>query len=183
MNRIAKISLIFRILFQVMLIALPLFTVISWIMLPDQVGLGINHNMISYSPIPEGLQIEYLITPGVKVLGFLISMLTVSTGMFIFYQLVRLFKNYENEKIFSLKNVRLIRNVGYALIIWQVLVPISKALLSVILTWDNGPGHRMLETSLSSTNIAVIIIAFIVILISWVMAEGHKLQEEQEYTV
>jgi hypothetical protein len=53
----------------------------------------------------------------------------------------------------------------------------------VVLTWKNGPGERILAMSFSSNNIVVILIACIVILISWIMAEGHKLQEEHEYTV
>jgi len=183
MNRIAHISRIFRILFQIILVLLPLFTIISWIVVPSNFDLGGRFTGISYSPIPPNLHINYTLTPVVKILGFLVNMLTVGATMLILYFLVKLFRNYQREQIFSLANVRIFRNVGYSLIIWQILVPIQQALLSVILTWQNGPGQRILAASFSSNNIAVVLIAFIVILISWIMAEGHKLQEEHEYTV
>lgn len=183
MNRIARISRMFRLLFQIVLVFMPLFTVLSWILVPNALDLGTGGNGISYSPIPASLHIDYTMTSGIKVLGFLANMLTVGTAMVMLYFLIRLFRNYERHQIFSLANVRIIRNVGYTLIIWQILIPIQQALLSVVLTWKNGPGERILAANFSSNNIAVILIACIVILISWIMAEGHKLQEEHEYTV
>ncbi len=183
MNRIARISRIFRLLFQIVFVFMPLFTVASWIILPATLHIGVAGNGISYSPIPETLHINYVMGSGVKVLGFLVNMLTVGMAMLILYFLIKLFKNYERQQIFSLINVRILRNVGYSLIIWQILIPIQQALLSVVLTWNNGPGQRFLAANFSSNNIVVILIACIVILISWIMAEGHKLQEEQEYTV
>ena len=183
MNRIAYISRIFRLLFQIVFVFMPLFTIVSWLVLPSTLHLGVAGNGLSYSPIPEALHIAYVMTSGIKVLGFLINMLTVGTAMLILYFLIKLFRNYERQQIFSLANVRILRNVGYTLIIWQILIPIQQALLSVVLTWNNGPGQRFLAANFSSNNLVVILIACIVILISWIMAEAHKLQEEHEYTV
>ena len=183
MDKIAHISKIFRIFFQIILVLIPLFTILSWTMVPNTLDLGGSVNGISYSPIPPNLHINYTLTPIIKILGFFINMLTVGMAMLILCFLVRLFRNYERQQIFSLINVRIFRNVGYSLIVWQILIPFQQALLSVLLTWQNGPGQRILATSFSSNNITVVLIACVVILISWIMAEGHKLQEEQEYTV
>ena len=183
MQRIAKVSRVFRIIFQMLLILMPLFTIISWLILPDQLRLSSSIGSIAYNPIPNDLNVPALITPMTRVLGFLINMLTVGINMSIFYFLVRLFRNYEREQIFSLTNARLIRKVGYALLVWQILRPIQTALMSLMLTWHNPPGQRELLVSFSSNNLAVILIACIVILISSVMAEAYKLQQEQEYTI
>lgn len=103
--------------------------------------------------------------------------------MLISYFFIKLFRNYEYKNIFSLNNVHIVRNIGYTLIIWQILIPIRQALLSLLLTWHNGPGKRVLVAHFDNNNITIILIAFIVILISWIMAEGYKLQQEQKYTV
>lgn len=186
MDKIAYISRIFRLLLQIFFIFIPLFTVSRWVMLPASGIVSGGNNMHFYyynNPIPSGLQLNYTITFSVKILGFVANMLTVSALMLILHFLIKLFRNYEHKNIFSLKNVRVIRNVGYTLIVWQILIPIKQALLSIILTWRNGPGERILSANFNGDNITVILIAFIVILISSIMAEGHKLQKEQEYTV
>ena len=186
MDNIVNISRFFRLLFQIFFVVILLFTIIEWIMLPTSGVIPGGYNIIlyyHYNPIPSGLHLDYIITSKVRILGFIVSMLPVGMLMLILYCLIKLFRNYERKHIFSLKNVQIIRNIGYSLIAWQLLIPIQQALLSVILTWHNGPGKRVLVANFSINNITVIIIAFIVILISSIMAEGHKLQEEQEYTV
>ena len=79
--------------------------------------------------------------------------------------------------------MRYIRNIGYALIVTQVIDPIYQGIMGFVLTWHNPPGHRFSAISLDQTNIGVILIALIVILISWIMSEGCKLREEQQLTV
>ncbi len=182
MDRIVKISHLLRILFWCVLVIMPLGTAISWILLPQTIHLGGSIFGLSYSPIPMGITTA-IITPGIKAMGFLLDMGLVLPNMLLLYFLIRLFNHYQRQQIFSLENVRLIRNVGWTLIVWQLLTPIHEALLSLVLTWHNAPGQHVLEASFGSNNIAVILIALIVILISWVMAVGLKLQEEQDYTV
>ena len=186
MDNIAHISRFFRLLFQIFLVVIPLFTVIRWVMLPTSSVVSDHYHMLfyyHYNPVPPGLHLDYTITPQVKILGCIVSMLTVGMLMLILYFLIKLFRNYQHKRIFLLDNVRIIRNIGYSLIVWQLLIPIQQALLSVILTWHNGLGGRVIVANFSVDNITIILIAFIVILISSIIAEGHKLQEEQEYTV
>lgn len=182
MQRIVKVSCILRFIFWVALVVLPLFNIISWMMVPSSIQIGSDNLGMSYSPIPAGLTIEWL-TPSIKALAFLVDLIIIVPNMLLLYWLIRLFGNYQQQQIFTLENVKLIRNVGITLIVWQILVPTHQALLSLVLTLHNAPGQHILEASFSSSNLAVILIAVIVILISWVMAVGHKLQQEQDYTV
>lgn len=182
MGRIVIVSRIFRILFSIAFVFIPLFSIISWIIAPYALQLGGATFGLQYSPIPADIHIA-LMTPWVKVLAFLADCLVIIPKMILFYFLIKLFANYQHEKIFTIENVKLIRNVGYTMLFWQILTPIHQMLLSLALTLYNPPGYHILEVSFSSTNLAVILIAFIVILISWVMSMGHKLQEEQEYTI
>lgn len=182
MDRIVKVSRIFRVLFIIVFILVPLFSIVSWIITPAALQLGTSSFGIQYSPIPTDLHIA-LLTPGVKVLAFFVDAFVVAPNMLLLYFLIKLFTNYQQEKIFTSENVKLIRNVGYTMFVWQIMTPIHQMLLSMVLTLHNPPGQHIIEASFSSTNLAVLLIAFIVILISWVMGVGHRLQEEQEYTV
>lgn len=182
MDRIVSVSRIFRILFIIVFILVPLFSIVSWMITPDAVQIGTSTFGLQYSPIPVDLHIA-LLTPGVKVLAFFVDILVVAPNMLLLFFLIKLFGNYQKEKIFTLENVKLIRNVGYTMLVWQIMTPIHQMLLSVVLTMHNPPGQHIIEASFSSTNLAVLLIAFIVILISWIMGVGHRLQEEQEYTV
>jgi hypothetical protein len=51
------------------------------------------------------------------------------------------------------------------------------------MTWQNPPGHRAATLSLSSIDIATLLTAILIILISWIMAEGCRLREEQQLTI
>ena len=57
--------------------------------------------------------------------------------------------------------------------------------MSAALTWGNprGSHERMAAISFSGTNVAILLTALLIILISWIMAEGHKLAEDQKYTI
>ena len=107
----------------------------------------------------------------------------MSIELYILYSLIKLFKLYEKAEIYSINSVRYIRNIGYALIITQLVNPIYEGLMGVALTWHNPTGHRFASISLDQTNIGIVLVALLVILISWIMAEGCKLREEQQLTI
>ena len=56
-------------------------------------------------------------------------------------------------------------------------------LFNLVITWQFGPGHRFTGFVVSDTNISMVITGCVVLLISWIMAEAHKLQEDNLYTV
>lgn len=182
MNKIQRVSFIFRILFQISFIAIPLLQVFVWIRAPH--GFG-EHTQFAYQYLNHHLQTLVLheISLQEKLLGFLISLIPVSIELFIVFFLIKLFKRYEQGEIFSFENVKTIKNIGYSLLISQLLNPIYEGLMSLLLTWHNPPGHRIAVISFGTVNLMTIITALLVILISWIMAEAFKLQEEQIYTV
>lgn len=90
---------------------------------------------------------------------------------------------YEQGKIFSLNHVKYIRNIGYALLIGQIVEPFYQGIMGFILTAHNPPHHRFATVTLDQTNIGMLLTALLVILISWIMAEGYKLHQEQQLTI
>lgn len=183
MNKIQRTSLFFRVLFQIIFILLPLLTIITWIYAPEPISfLG---SKIILSAFSHGYPIVQPLTVDTKLLGFLISLLPLIVNLFVLYFLIKLFRLYEQGEIFTMNNVRYIRNIGYALLIGQLINPVYQALISMAMTWNNPPhqGLRIISISLDGTNIGIILMSLLIILISWIMLEGYKLKEEQQFTV
>lgn len=196
MNKIKWVSCFFKIFFQLIFIALPVLLILGWLYVPEPLFM-LNH-MITISPIPESYQGMRVFVPGGHaeqvilhplnsteiILGFLVSTLPVIMEMFILYFLIKLFGLYEKGDIFSLNHVRYIRNIGYTLLISQLVInPLNQALMGIILTWRNPPGHGFFSVTLDHTNLGLLLTALLVVLISWIMAEGCKLSEEQQLTI
>lgn len=177
MNKIKWVSRCFRILFQAAFVCVIFAQIIGWITVSAQ-----NDWL---NTIPHAYQ-AYLLSEidiSKKVLGFFITSFPTVALLFVFYFLIKLFHQFERQKIFLLQNVHYIRNTGYALLAQQCLKHISDFLLGFLLTANNPPGLRFAEISFTEWNIELTLTAFIIILISWVMAEGEKLYHDQQLTI
>ncbi|MHB1949509.1 MAG: DUF2975 domain-containing protein [Gammaproteobacteria bacterium] len=195
MNRIKHVSLFFRIVFQIIFIALPFLLIVSWIYAPNE--LVLLNGFIKLNAIPatySGMHtfigqaapekaILHTLSLSEKSLGCLISAIPTMVEMFVLYFLIKLFKLYEKGEIFSLNHVRYLRNIGYALLIGQLIEPFYQFVMGLVLTIHNPPQHHYAAITLDQTNIGILLTALLVILISWIMAEGYKLREEQQLTI
>lgn len=195
MERIKNVSLFFRIIFQIIFIALPILLIVSWIDAPNELVVlagfvKLNAIPATYSGmhmypaqvVPEKA-ILHSLSMSEKILGCLVSAIPMMVKMLILYFLIKLFKLYEKGEIFSLNHVRYIRNIGYALLISQLFEPFYQFAMGIILTIHNPPHHRYAAITLDQTNMGILLTALLVILISWIMAEGYKLREEQQLTI
>lgn len=183
MNKIQRVSIVLRWMFQIAFIALPLLLIAFWMNAP----LPLSSNMAKFgfviSFIPKGTKVLHALSANMKVLGFLISLIPLSVELFVLYFLIRLFKLFELNEIFSYQNVRNIKYIAYALFVGQLISPIYQMLISAAMTWHNPVGKRMMAITFTGSNIAILLIALMMILISWIMSEAYKLREEQKYTV
>jgi len=90
----------------------------------------------------------------------------------------------QKNEIFTMRHVKYIRNIGYALLAGQLLVqPFYQFAMGLVLTLNNPPHHRFAAISFDQTNIGILLTAFLVVLISWIISEGCKLREEQQLTI
>jgi hypothetical protein len=183
MNRIRQISYFFRVLFQVLLVALPMLLITAWLNSAGEIILFGGAIDINFIPLAYYGKILHPLSNLEKLLAICTSILPMLIQLYILFSLIKLFKLYEIGKIFSINNVRYIRNIGYALLVTQIIEPIYQCVMGFVLTWRNPPGHRVASIFFDQTNIGMILIALIVILISWIMTEGCKLREEQQLTV
>lgn len=165
----------YRILFQVLFYVAPAFTAAFWLsasMLPAGV----------FDSIQRGDQLITL-TPLVQFLGFLVDMLPVSIVMYGLSLLIRLFKNYELGNIFTLENAKYYRNLGLTLFYWIVAHEISRSLMSFVVTFRNPPEKRSIVFMINEWDFTIALVGGLILIIAWVMSEGHRLQSEQAYIV
>ena len=172
MNKIQRVSLFFRVLFQVLFMAIPIVSVIAWMNAPNELvfmGGVFRADMI---PRAYSHDILHTLTAMEKFFGFILSLIPNGIEMFIAYSFICLFKLFEHGEIFAINNVKYIRNIGYALLLDQLLNPIYEGFMGIILTMNNPHGHRFAKITLDQTNLGIILTGIFIILISWIMAEG-----------
>ncbi|MDF1794921.1 MAG: DUF2975 domain-containing protein [Coxiellaceae bacterium] len=183
MHKIQRISKIFKWILKITFLVLPLLMVIFWIDAPTPVSTMAASNGFALSYIPDGLHIFGPLSITTKTLAFLLGLVPLAVHLFVLYFLIRLFTLFERGVIFSELCVKNIRYIGYTLFVGQLISPMYQALLSLTLTWNNPVGQRVASISFSGTNIGILLTAFLIILISWIMAEGYKIKQEQQLTI
>ncbi len=174
MSRIQRVSGKFRWLFAVLIICTPLFMLLYWLFfnyLPSGLTTGLP------APVNQSLPLVTL------MLAFLVSLIPLSVAIYGLFTLKRLFTLYENAIVFSVKNVQCFRHLGYTLISWVFANMVFVTLVSIVITFNNPPGERIVIAQFGISDIATLIIGAVVVLISWVMKEASKLENEQAYTV
>ena len=180
MQKIHKLSLILRVFFQITFIAMPIMLIIFWLFAPFFYQ---NFHAFSGYYIPSGIEILHPLTWLNCLLGFMIDLLPTAVSMTIVYFLIKLFKLYECGEIFTKQNAKYIGNIAWTMLIGQVVGFIYEGLLSFAMTFNNPSGHRLSFFTFGTYDIYNILTAVMLIVISWVMVEGAKLNDEQKYTV
>ena len=174
LDRIKRISGKFRWLFTVLIICIPILTLLFWLFFNDLPNEFINKFPFVFTrPLP--LSILFL--------AFIVSLIPTSVAIYGIFTLRKLFTLYEQGVVFSATNINCIRKLGYSLIAWVIANLIYLPLISVVLTRNNLPGERSISIGIGATDLATLMIGAIVLIISWVMSEASKLEDEQTHTV
>ncbi|PKG39784.1 DUF2975 domain-containing protein [Psychromonas sp. Urea-02u-13] len=182
MSNIQKQSRRARILFQVLLVLTPLSVCYYWLTVDTQFDflttLGIlqsSYDISSYTQLP--------LTVTTRVIATISSLFLCAIIMYALQVLIHLFRNYERNEIFSMNNTMSYQKLGYCLFYWVGASVIYGAILSVILSFNNPPGERILSISFEGMDLLTIMLGFIILIISWVMKEGFILADENNHTI
>lgn len=193
MQRIKKISHLFRFFFTAYLFFLPLLILFHWFVTTSDwiKGTGIEtvmNNGGMYMEIPGGggnIKFhEHHFSLPAKLIGLFGSAIINGIFMVGVYYLIQLFKLYEKGSVFTRQHVHYFKKIGIVLVIYSTLgIMLSNMIFVLAATFDNPPGQRILSLGFGTTNVEVLVIAGLIILTSWIMAEGFKLKEEHELTI
>ncbi len=179
MNKIRRISQFFKWFFILLFIALPIMYAIFWLNAP----IPMSSLAATSGLIPSGTQIMQPLSLETKFLSFVVALIPLSIDLLVLYFLIRLFMYFERGEIFSLENVKNIKRIGYTIFLGQLFTIVYQLLITTVLTWNNPAPYRVAIFSFTGTNFGLLLAALLIILVSWIMAEGYKLKEEQEYTI
>jgi hypothetical protein len=174
-ERIQRASRRLRYLLMAVFWAMPVINAFVWIFM-NRLPEMMTSEMLPYFarlPLPASA----------RLMGFLVVMIPTGVAMTGAYHLMRLFELYERGEIFKLSNVHCYKKLSRLLIWWFVAGILCRSLLSVVLTLHHPPGQRMITFGLSSSNLTILLLGLILAVITWVMEEGRKLQEDQDLTV
>lgn len=175
--RIKKISRNFHLMFSVLLVVVPLYYVIYWAFINYFPETLITVNVGSNPLIPNPLSI------GLRLIGFLVSLLPLSALVYGLINIRKLFSFYQNGEIFSFEHVNIFKRTSKALILWVFLSIFYESAKSILFSMGNPPGQRTVSIGFSSPEITTLVVAGIVFVIAWVMDEGRIITEEQQLTV
>jgi hypothetical protein len=92
----------------------------------------------------------------------------------------QLFGEYLHSRIFSARALISLRGFARWTLAAAFWSPIYRAVLSVIATWNNGPGKRELNIELSSNDYLVLLLGVVLLAIASVMVEAARIAKDNE---
>ena len=122
--------------------------------------------------------------PGwVRGLCFLAAMVPGAALMVTLLRLRRLFALYKHGCIFSLANVACLSAVSRSLFVWAGASILYRPLAGLAVTAANPPGRHILTLGIGTPEIELLFVAAMAVVITRVMDEARRLDEEQSLTV
>ncbi len=182
MQKIQQQSHRVRVILQLLLILTPILIGYFWLTVETPYDFLRNIGIVQTSFDINKLT-ETPLTLGTRLLAMLTSMIYCSIIMYALKILIQLFRNYENRQIFTLENATCYQKLGYSVFYWVGGSIFYQALMTLILTFNNPPNHRMIAISFEGIDFLTLLIGAIIVIISWIMKEGYLLADEQNYTI
>jgi hypothetical protein len=174
-QRITKVSRKLRIACTCLMFCLPAINALFWQFFNDV------YPKIRMIPLP--VPVDHEVSAFCRALAFSADMVPLFATLYGLLKLRELFQLYENGSFFTERNVGCLRSLGKALLVWVGCDIVRYSLLSVILTLGNPPGQRLLVVGLNSGEFSGVFVGIVVLIISWVMDEARKLEEDQALIV
>ena len=169
-NRIRSVSRVMSFLCLIGMLGLPASLTLGWLF-PELFGGAYTGLERHWGP-PEELPMIN------RFLGLVVSMVPASLLIYGLARLRRMFRLYEAGEIFSTETALCLKQFGIAVMLQAILHPVAGAFQSVIVTFHNPPGERMLTLSFGSAEYSAALLGGLLLVIAWIMGQGAKLAEE-----
>lgn len=121
---------------------------------------------------------EVPVTPGIRLMAAAALLPSVAMTLFGLQQLWKLFDGYARGQVFTDLAALRLRRLGIVLMLLCLLKPFTGAAMSVILSWHNPPGQRMLTLGLSGDDYVSLLSGAVLLAIASVMREAARLAQE-----
>lgn len=182
MQHVQKLSRFIRIIFQIFLIVIPLFSCFFWLVCGTPYDFLSASGIVSFSSDVSSYTTQPL-TYGTKIVLCIIDLFTDCIYLYALMVLIHLFRNYERCEIFSLNNVICYRKLSYCVFYWIAGSFIQNTLFSVIVSFHNPVGQRVVNFGVSDSQVTAFVFGLVILIISYVMKEGYLLADENKNTI
>jgi hypothetical protein len=118
------------------------------------------------------------VTPEAQVMGAAWTLIPVGIILLGLLRLWQLFSEFRAGRVFSPRALVSLRGFARCMVASAVVAPIHGAVLSVILTWVNGPGRREIALQFSSNDYALLLLGVVLLAMSSVMIEAARVAED-----
>lgn len=145
--------------------------------------VAFNHLPASMKTEAAGLAVTPVLPIWVLALSLLAAMVPGAALMLTLLRLRRLFSLYAKGRIFEAESVASFRSVTGALFVLAAASVISTPLHWLAVTAANPPGKHVLALGISSSELSLLFVAVVAVVISRVMDEARRLEEDHSLTV
>lgn len=104
--------------------------------------------------------------------------LPLLAGLFLLWQVWRLFGHYAAGRVFELAAVRHLQWLGSGLLVLAAFRPLSHTLAVLALTWHNPPGQRQLLVGISSDHYTLLMLGLVLVAMARIMRESARVAQE-----
>ena len=185
MAKIQRVSSYLVIVFNVLMVWFILPPIIIW-GFPDTAVAQFFWEGSGPVQTPEGWvylnQVKWTaLSSGIGLAGSLFSVIPVLWGLIV---LKSIFRNYKQGAIFTTVNARHYRTLGWLFFMDALLIePVSSMIEVLSITLSNPPGQRYISLNFGTPGLENLFYGLLILVISWVMLEASKLQEDQQLTI
>lgn len=109
--------------------------------------------------------------------------LPAGAAMYGFAALRRLFALYASGEVFSRRNVRCYHRLGRTLLFWAGAMVVHTTLLSLAMSLGMPPGQRHVVVGFGGAECMAVLAGLAALVISWVMDEARRIDEDQALTI
>ncbi len=186
MNKVQKISSYLLFILNLLLIVLPLFVIITWYFIDtytiNEFSSGLLQNSFQMQDAIDAKKIHWTLTSRIiGASGHIMNLLPLFLSIFI---LKSIFKNYKNGKIFTTANAVYYKYLGWLALFDALFAnPIGNAIMIMSTTLANSSDQRHIDIIFGYPSIEGLFCGAIFIVISLVMLEASKLQDEAELLI
>ncbi|WP_025822318.1 DUF2975 domain-containing protein [Shewanella marina] len=182
MTRLQTYSYRVALICRLFLVLLPIGIIYSWL------SVQTPYDYLSMTGVaPFDMNIHELtqtpLSMQTRVISIIVSLAYSLILISALNYLITLFKNYQKGDIFTLQNTKLYQKLGYSVFYWVIGGVIYHAVMTVVLSFNNPPGQRVLAIGVSGIDILGLLIGFLIVMISWVMQEGYRIADENTHTI
>ena len=190
MNKIMKISKWTITIIKILSVSIPLIVLFPWVFIDTVLIQGLLKGGYIAQPvlINESIGVVELwkiqwtfLNKSIAVASDIISMLPIYISLFI---LKSIFTSYTNGNIFTTDNAMRYKKLGSLFFVYGLIfLPLSETVKILALTIENEPGKKILAIGFGTPSIEALFCGLIVFLVSLVMQEASKINDENSYTV